>query len=162
MIFFAKKAFQMLVKSKGEGLDHKYKTSHTCCNFEIFNYDHQLDIKFWSPQRSWLQCSSLYISKYIHVIYIHKLWIKLKDTFDIPSHPSIHSICKLVASRLVVYFRAGLRRETAAIKINILFFRKKGLPSAGENNKRTFRSKNFNVKYLLYFYNLLTKTSKLI
>ena len=44
--FFAKKASQVLVKIKSELLDQKYLMSPTCCNFEIFDHDPQLDMKF--------------------------------------------------------------------------------------------------------------------
>ena len=44
--FFAKKASQVVVKIKSELLDRKKETSPTCCNFEIFDHDPQLDMKF--------------------------------------------------------------------------------------------------------------------
>ena len=47
--FFAKKASQVVVKIKSELLDRKIETSPTCCNFEIFDRDPQLDMKFSNP-----------------------------------------------------------------------------------------------------------------
>ena len=47
--FFAKKASQVVMKLKSELLDQKSLTSPTCSNFEIFDHDLQLDIKFLKP-----------------------------------------------------------------------------------------------------------------
>ena len=47
--FSHKKASQVVVKIKSELLDRKSITSPTCCNFEIFDHDPQLDIKFINP-----------------------------------------------------------------------------------------------------------------
>ena len=44
--FFAKNASQVLVKIKSKLLDRKKETSPTCSNFEIFDHDPQLDMKF--------------------------------------------------------------------------------------------------------------------
>ena len=49
LAFFEKKASQLAVKIKSELLDQKSLTSPTCCNFEIFDHDPQLDIKFLNP-----------------------------------------------------------------------------------------------------------------
>ena len=43
------KPSQVVVKIKSELLDRKSITSPTCCNFEIFDHDPQLDIKFLNP-----------------------------------------------------------------------------------------------------------------
>ena len=40
-----------------------------------------------------------YKSIYIHVLYSYKVWRKLKDTFDIPSHPS-HQIHVLYSHKV--------------------------------------------------------------
>ena len=45
--FFEKKASQVEVKIKSELLDWKHETSPIFSNFEIFDHDPQLDIKFW-------------------------------------------------------------------------------------------------------------------
>ena len=47
--FSQKKASQVEVKLKSELLDQKSLTSPTCFNFEIFDHDPQLDIKFLNP-----------------------------------------------------------------------------------------------------------------
>ena len=60
----------------------------------------QLDIKICNPQECWWQFLSIYISRYIYVLYTNKVWRTMKDTFEtpsihpIPSHPSIHPIRK--------------------------------------------------------------------
>ena len=41
-------ASQVMVKIKRELLDQNSLTSPTCSNFEIFDHDPQLDIKFWN------------------------------------------------------------------------------------------------------------------
>ena len=47
--FSQKKASHLLMKKKSELLGQKSLTSPTCCKFEIFYHDPQLDIKFWNP-----------------------------------------------------------------------------------------------------------------
>ena len=86
-------SFYNLVK-KMTSLEPKIKKSRTCCNFEILFPHPQLDIKFWNPQECWWQFFIIYISRYIPYLYTHKVWRTLKDTFDIPSHPSIPSVNK--------------------------------------------------------------------
>ena len=49
LLFFAKKASQVVVKLKSELLDQKSLTSPTCFDFKIFDHDPQLNIKFLKP-----------------------------------------------------------------------------------------------------------------
>ena len=49
LVFFRKKASQVVVKLKNELLDQKSLTSPTCGNFEIVEHDPQIDIKFLNP-----------------------------------------------------------------------------------------------------------------
>ena len=46
LYFFAIKASKAEMKIKSELLDRKKEMSPTCCNFEIFEHDSQLDMKF--------------------------------------------------------------------------------------------------------------------
>ena len=47
--FSQKKASHLQMKKKSELLGQKSLTSPTCCKFEIFYHDPQLNIKFWNP-----------------------------------------------------------------------------------------------------------------
>ena len=49
LVFFRKKGLPSGGKKKSELLDRKKETSPTCSNFEIFDHDPQLDMKFWNP-----------------------------------------------------------------------------------------------------------------
>ena len=44
--FFRKKGLPSVCEEKSELLDRKKETSPTFCNFEIFDHDPQLDMKF--------------------------------------------------------------------------------------------------------------------
>ena len=48
----------------------------------------QLDIKFSNPYECWWQIFITYITRYIPLLYTHKVWRKLKDPFGTPSHPT--------------------------------------------------------------------------
>ena len=52
-VFSQKKASQLVMKLKSNLLDQKSLTSPACSNFEIYDHDPQLDIKFLHPQECW-------------------------------------------------------------------------------------------------------------
>ena len=110
--FFAKKASQVVVKIKSELLDRKKETSPTCCNFEIFDHDPQLDIKFWNLTSNFEIHKNIgenfdYIYRFMYTlsIYIQSMK-KLKDIFrDRQPVPPVQPVqpVKLGAKRLAVW-----------------------------------------------------------
>ena len=69
-------------------LEPKIEKSPICIKLKNFHPHPQLDIKFWNPYECWWQFFIIYISRYIHFLYTHKVWRKLKDPFGTPSHPT--------------------------------------------------------------------------
>ena len=131
---------------------------------------------FWSPTPTWHQIlkpigilvtifENIYTYIYTCSFYVQSMkkneghfWYSIPSIH--PSHP-IPSIRKFGPSGLacrsaldpegtlkVLTRKLSVLRVSAHEFVFFQFFAKKGLPSVGENKKRTFRSKIYNVTYL--------------
>ena len=86
-------------------LEPKIEKSPTCCKFENFDPDPQLDIKFWNPYECWWQFFIIYIYIHIYMFYIptkyEENWRTLLSTVrPIPPIPSNWSKIKTPPPKL--------------------------------------------------------------